>query len=431
VTVNDNQKKALRIFLLSHGLGSVLFTLTFTVQAVYFIQTVHMDPLQLVLVGTTLEATIFLFELPTGVVADTYSRRLSVIIGTFLWGLGFLIEGVFPFFLTVLLSQVVMGLGFTFNSGASEAWLARELGDENVGSAFLKSSQVGRIGTIVAIIASVGLASIQLNIPIILTGIGWVGLAVYEIVAMPETGFIREADPEHEGIGAMLKTFRDGGRVIRASAVLVLFIVLGVFTGASSEGMDRLSEAHFLKNFAFPDWGRFQPVVWFGIMDLVLLLVGLAVTEGFRKRINTNNHKLVARIVIVSSALQIAGIVGFALAGSFWWAAAAFVAMRLFRGVASPLFNTWITQSIDQRVRATVLSMVSQSDAIGQVAGGPVIGWIGTAISLRAALVTSAVLLIPAIPLVAAARRRVLVAPADAVAETEIAPTAVSITGEP
>jgi DHA3 family tetracycline resistance protein-like MFS transporter len=430
--MNDNQKKALRIFLLSHGLGSVLFTLTFTVQAVYFIQTVHMDPLQLVLVGTTLEATIFLFELPTGVVADTYSRRLSVIIGTFLWGLGFLIEGLFPFFLSVLLSQVVMGLGFTFNSGASEAWLAGELGDENVGPAFLQSSQVGRIGTIVAIIAGVGLASIQLSIPIILAGAGWVGLAVYEVIAMPETGFTREANPEHEGIGAMLKTFRDGSRVVRASAVLVLFIVLGVFTGASSEGMDRLSEAHFLKNFAFPEWGQLQPVVWFGMMDLVLLLVGLAITEGFRKRIDTNNHRLVARVVIVSSALQIAGIVGFALAGGFWWAAATYVAMRLFRGVASPLFNTWITQSIDRRVRASVLSMVSQSDAIGQVAGGPVIGWIGTAISLRAALVTSAVLLMPALPLVAAARRRVLVEPTDEVAEleTEVAPATVPVAGE-
>jgi hypothetical protein len=283
----------------------------------------------------------------------------------------------------------------------------------------------------VAIIASVGLASIQLSIPIILAGVGWVGLAVYEVAAMPETGFTREANPEHEGIGAMLKTFRDGGRVVRASAVLVLFIVLGVFTGASSEGMDRLSEAHFLKNFAFPEWGQLQPVVWFGILDLVLLLVGLGVTEGFRKRIDTNNHRLVARVVMVSSALQIAGIVGFALAGSFWWAAAAFVAMRLFRGLASPLFNTWITQSIDQRVRATVLSMVSQSDAIGQVAGGPVIGWIGTAMSLRAALVTSAVLLMPALPLVAAARRRVLVEPTDGEMETEVVPAAVSVTGEP
>jgi MFS family permease len=105
--------------------------------------------------------------------------------------------------------------------------------------------------------------------------------------------------------------------------------------------------------------------------------------------------------------------------------------MRLFRGVASPLFNTWITQSIDQRVRATVLSMVSQSDAIGQVAGGPVIGWIGTAISLRAALVTSAVLLMPAIPLVAAARRRVLVEPTDAELETDMAAATLPVTGEP
>ncbi len=417
--MNDNQKKALRIFLLSHGIGSVLFTLTFTIQAVYFIQTVHMDPLQLVLVGTTLEATIFLFEVPTGVVADTYSRRLSVIIGTFLWGLGFLIEGAFPFFFTVLLSQVGMGLGFTFNSGASEAWLAGEIGDENIGPAFLKSSQVGRIGTVAAIIASVGLAIIQLNIPIILAGVGWVGLGIYEVVSMPETGFTREPNPEHGGVGAMLKTFREGRMVVRASAVLALFIVLGMFTGASSEGMDRLGEAHLLKNFAFPDLGRLQPVVWFGIFDLALLMIGLIVTEGFRKRINTNNHALVARVVLVSSALQIAGMIGFALAGSFWWAAGAHLAMRLFRSVAAPLFNTWIIQSIDQRVRATVLSMISQSDAIGQVVGGPVVGWIGTAMSLRAALVTSAVLLAPTLPLVAAARRRVLVQPTATPAVSE------------
>ncbi len=427
--MDNNQKKAFRIFLLSHGLGSVLFTLTFTIQAVYFIQTVHMDPLQLVLVGTTLEATIFLFEVPTGVVADTYSRRLSVIIGTFLWGLGFLVEGAFPFFLTVLLSQVVMGLGYTFNSGASEAWLAGEIGDENIGPAFLKSSQVGRIGTMAAIIASVGLASIQLNIPIILAGAGWVGLAVYEIVAMPETGFSREPSPEREGVGAMLKTFREGGRVLRASAVLVLFIVLGVFTGASSEGIDRLSEAHFFKNFAFPELGHLQPVIWFGIFDMALLVIGIIVTEGFRKRIDTNNHALVARVVIVSSALQIVGIAGFALAGNFWWAAVAYMAMRLFRGVASPLLSTWLTQSIDQRVRATVLSMVSQSDAIGQVAGGPVIGWIGTAMSIRAALVTSAVLLAPALPLVAAARRRVLLQPKPS--EPEGALAVMPSVGEP
>jgi DHA3 family tetracycline resistance protein-like MFS transporter len=430
--VNDNQNKALRIYLLAQGLGSVLFTLTYTIQAVYFIQTVHMDPLQLVLVGTTLEATIFLFEVPTGVVADTYSRRLSVIIGTFLWGLGFLIEGSFPFFAAVLISQVVLGLGYTFNSGASEAWLAGELGDANIGSAFLKSAQVGRVATIGAIIAGVGLASIQLNIPIIITGFGWLGLGIYEIIAMPETGFSRhsESESEREGMGAMLKTFRQGSRIVRASSVLVLFLVLAVFTGASSEGMDRLSEAHFLNNFTFPELGHLQPVVWFGMFDLALLALSFIVTESYRKRIDTNNHSLVAQIVIVSSGLQIAGIVAFALAVSFWWAVAAYLAMRFFRGLAAPLWNTWLTQSIDPRVRATVLSMVSQSDAIGQTAGGPVLGWIGTAVSIPAALMTSAVLLLPALPLVAAARRRVLVQPEATEEEMEGVPTAATASGE-
>jgi len=433
--VNDNQNKALRIYLLAQGLGSVLFTLTYTIQAVYFIQTVHMDPLQLVLVGTTLEATIFLFEVPTGVVADTYSRRLSVIIGTLLWGLGFLIEGAFPFFAAVLVSQVALGLGYTFNSGASEAWLAGELGDANIGSAFLKSAQVGRVATIAAIIAGVGLASIQLNIPIIITGFGWLGLGIYEIIAMPETGFARhstdEEPEEREGMGAMLKTFRQGSRIVRASSVLLLFLVLAVFTGASSEGMDRLSEAHFLNNVSFPEFGHVQPVVWFGMFDLALLALSFIVTESYRKRIDTNNHSLVAKIVIVSSGLQIAGIVAFALAGSFWWAVAAYLAMRFFRGLAAPLWNTWLTQSIDPRVRATVLSMVSQSDAIGQTAGRPVLGWIGTAVSIPAALMTSAVLLVPALPLVAAARRRVLVQPEATEEEMEGVQTAVATSGEP
>src|SRR6476469_9881087 len=94
----------------------------FTLAAVYRLQTVGLDPLQLVLVGTVLEASCFVFEIPTGVVADTFSRRLSVIIGVVLLGGGELIEGAIPAFAAVLLAQVVAGLGYTFLSGATEAW---------------------------------------------------------------------------------------------------------------------------------------------------------------------------------------------------------------------------------------------------------------------------------------------------------------------
>ena len=48
-----------------------------------------LDAFQLVLVGTVQETSCFLFEMPTGVVADLYSRRRSVLIGMFLYGLGF------------------------------------------------------------------------------------------------------------------------------------------------------------------------------------------------------------------------------------------------------------------------------------------------------------------------------------------------------
>ena len=49
-------------------------TLVFTVAAVYYVTEVGMSPLELVLVGTVMELAVFLFEVPTGIVADTYGR---------------------------------------------------------------------------------------------------------------------------------------------------------------------------------------------------------------------------------------------------------------------------------------------------------------------------------------------------------------------
>ena len=70
------------VYLVLSGAIAFANTLMFTVLAVYYVRAVGMSPLQLVLVGTVLETTILIFEVPTGVVADTFSRRLSVIIGT-------------------------------------------------------------------------------------------------------------------------------------------------------------------------------------------------------------------------------------------------------------------------------------------------------------------------------------------------------------
>ena len=54
----------------------------------------EMSPLELVLVGTVMELSIFVFEVPTGIVADTTSRRLSIVIGNVVMGIGFIVLGV-------------------------------------------------------------------------------------------------------------------------------------------------------------------------------------------------------------------------------------------------------------------------------------------------------------------------------------------------
>src|SRR5205814_7091748 len=87
---------AYSIYLIMEGVTSLCLATIFTVAAVYRINDAGLNPFQLVLVGTVLETSAFFFEVPTGVLADTYSRRLSIIIGIFLLGAAGVFEGSIP-----------------------------------------------------------------------------------------------------------------------------------------------------------------------------------------------------------------------------------------------------------------------------------------------------------------------------------------------
>ena len=130
-----------------------------------------MTPLQLVLVGTVMELTIFVFEVPTGVVADVYSRRLSIVIGNVVMGLGLVLAGAVPQVWAVLAGWSVWGFGYTFTSGATEAWLADEVGSGNVRPYYLRGAQVGRIAALAGIGLSVVLALRSLWLPVVAGGV--------------------------------------------------------------------------------------------------------------------------------------------------------------------------------------------------------------------------------------------------------------------
>ena len=108
--------KAYPVYLLFKFCFSLLISMATVLSLVYHLEVVGLNTFQLVLVGTVLETACFILEIPTGVVADLYSRRRSILIGVFLYGIGFIMEGSLPWFGTVLLAQVVWGCGDTLSA---------------------------------------------------------------------------------------------------------------------------------------------------------------------------------------------------------------------------------------------------------------------------------------------------------------------------
>ena len=389
------------VYLVIAGGGGLFFTVAFTLSAIYRVREAGLSPFQLVLLGTALEGAVLLCEVPTGVVADLYSRRLSVIIGYALIGVGITLEGAIPRFETILLAQILWGVGLTFTSGAETAWLADEVGEERAGRLYLRAAQLGQVGAVVGILGSVALASVRLNLPLLVGGMLFIALAGFLVLAMPERGFAPTPRGERTTWRTGLHTARDGVRVVRGHRVLGTIFLIIAISGAASEAFDRLWEIHFLENFAFPAVGDLSDLVWFGIIDGGALLIGIGAAEVVRRRLDTTDVRAVARLLLVFNAGLAGAVLLFGLAWGFVGAAGAYWAVLLFRRLNEPLQAIWINRGLDSGTRATVLSLGSQSDAVGQVAGGPVLGAVASGISIRAALVTAGLVLSPVLVLYA------------------------------
>ncbi|MGB3717673.1 MAG: MFS transporter [Candidatus Promineifilaceae bacterium] len=375
----------------------MFFTMMSMISAIYRVQSAGLDPLQLVLIGTVLEITVFIFEIPTGIVADLYSRRLSVIIGYFLIGLGFMLEGAIPFFGTILLAQVIWGIGATFQSGAEEAWLADEIGEERLTNAYLRGSQFGQVGTLIGIFISVTLGRIALNLPILIGGFLIVCLAVVLAFFMPEIGFRPTPMPERNTYQKMVTTFREGVSLVRGRKLLTIILAIAAIYGLSSEGLDRLWEAHFIANFDFPAVGQLDTVTWFGIINLVQMVLVVGATEIIRRRVRVEVQLTAIRSLILINTVVVLGLITFGIAQSFALAVASIWAVYVFRRTGAPLYSAWFNKNLESGVRATVISMRGQLDALGQLVGGPVIGLVALQFGLRAAMVGVALMLTPAV----------------------------------
>ncbi|WP_415346286.1 tetracycline efflux MFS transporter TetA(P) [Clostridium perfringens] len=394
-----NKLSAYKTYLLFSAITAMCFSLVATVMIVYHIEIVHLNPLQLILVGTTLELACFIFEIPTGIVADVYSRKLSIVIGGVLTGVGFILEGSISSFIFVLVAQIVWGLGSTFISGSLEAWIAEEEKNKDLDEIYIKGAQAGQIGAFIGIVLSTVIANFSVRLPIIVSGVLFIILALFLWLYMPENNFKPSAPGDLNTFKKMVYTFKSGLKFVKSKSIIMILLAVTLFYGLSSEGYDRLSNAHFLQDTTLPKLGNLSSVTWFGIFGILGMILSFIVMHFMAKNLKNEDNRKNGKLLLCINILYISSMLIFALTKNFSLMLIAYLATNTFRIINEPIFSAWLNGHIDDNSRATVLSINGQMNSLGQILGGPIIGIIATNISVSIGIACTSLLVTPVLVL--------------------------------
>jgi len=398
--------KPTTIYLFITIAASVFFPMIFVVFSLYQVTVANLTALQLVLIGTALEVSAFVFEIPTGIIADVYSRKLSVIIGYILMGVGFLVMGFFPTFVPILIAQLIWGLGYTFTSGAEEAWISDEIGEENANQLFLRSTRIGLYASLVGMALAALVGEENIAMPIRWGGLGIMAIGISLVFIMPETGFKPTPRENRNSWQQMAFTFKEGIGAVRSRPRLMTILGIGLIYGLYSEGFDRLWVKHIVDTFEFPGIFATSQVAFFSTLQAVSTLAAIFAMHVVENKIDTSQPRIIGRALFLVTGVLSAGLIGFALSPILGLSLLIYLAISVLRTITTPLYTSWVNQNLDSETRATVLSITGQVDAIGQIAGGPGVGIIAKLVSVVAALITSGGLLTPALILIRRANQQ-------------------------
>mgnify|MGYP001039915463 CR=1 FL=1 len=359
--------------------------------------TAGFSALQLLASGAAMVLSRMLFAPPTGVVADLYSRRLSILVGFALIGLAMFVEGMFPLFVPILLAQIVWGLGYTFTSGATEAWLSGEIGEAPANRAFLTAKRYDLYGNLVGILVGMFLGSFtSAKLLILASAMGWFILAVLLAFLMPEKGF-RPVRPEKRStLQQMGDIFREGLRNVRRRPSLLAVLGVTLFFSLTF-GLDRLWTWHLVHNFNLPIPFGNNTLGFFGLLDLGGILLSILLAHLVEKRFRVLNPQRVRRLIFLITAVTAASIAAFGWVPFLWMAVILFLVIYSLAEVSDPLLLAWMNQRLEPDVRATIISMVGQAESIGQAMGSLLVGLLANLFTLPLALLAVSGLLVPAL----------------------------------
>ena len=350
-------------------------------------------------------AGMVIFEVPTGVIADTLGRRVSFLISvSVLAATTLLYVALAEMDAGVVLFSVVsvgMGLGFTFYSGAMEAWLVDALNETDfqglLDRVFARGQQVTGAAMLVGTVGGGLLGQIDLSLPYVARTVLLVAVFGVAYAVMHDLGFEPRRVSARELPGEIARSGRSGVEFGWRQHNLRLLMLAGAVQFGFFSWAFYASQPYLLELLE-------SDAVW--VAGLVAAAIALS-TMGGNQIVSFASHYCGKRTTLLlgAAAIQTAAAVALGLAGSFWVALAALLVVTASMGVTSPVRSAYLHQVVPTEQRATVVSFDSMVSSTGGVAGQVGLGALGEARTVGSAFVVGGLATAAALPLLGRLRR--------------------------
>jgi MFS transporter, DHA3 family, tetracycline resistance protein len=355
------------------------------VTSIYLVVDAGLSPSQLVAIGVGQGVVALTFEVPAGVVADTISRKWSLVVSHALMGMAMIATGLVTGFVPLLGTQMLWGLSWTFAGGADVAWITDELAEPGrIAVVLLRSGRAQLTGAAAGIVGVGALgALLERRTAIVLAGAAMLLLGLYVVARFREERFVPAPGRRWSASWRLLG--RGWGLVRRSRAILVMFAATFLVNGAAV-GFGRL-QARRLVDVGLPS----DPVLWFTVLGFLALLVGATALRVVEPHIDDEGAALHG--YVAACVAGAAGVVALAYAPEEVSCSAAAL---LVAGIALPLTRTmstiWVNRRTSGEVRATVHSFLAQAEYLGEIVCGVGIALVARLAGASAALVAGGAL---------------------------------------
>jgi MFS family permease len=346
-----------------------------------------------------------IFEIPTGMVADMRGRRMSYLLGTItlsLSTLAYLGAWVYhaPFWVWAVTSML-LGLGFTFFSGATEAWLVDALAYSkhkgDLEGVFAKSQSVAGISMLVGSVSGGIIAQFtNLGVPYILRAGFLIANFFVALIFMHDWGFTAEKRTNWRAdTRRLFNTSVDVG--LKKPAIR--WIMLGApFASGVGFYIFYAMQPHLLDLFGDPNA--------YSIAGLAAaLLAGSQIIGSFLAPVVKRLFKFRTSALLVGEVLGIAGLFVFGVIKDFWSAILFLGLWAMLVAALQPVRQAYLNSLIPSKQRATVLSFDSLLGSTGGVVIQPILGRVADIYSYGQSFIAGGLIQALSIPLAVLARR--------------------------